>query len=457
MAGPTPVSALIHAATMVAAGVFLLIRIDPILTADARLFVTVIGAITIAVGSLCAVAQRDLKQALAYSTMAQLGYMVLGVGVGSRDGAGFHLVTHAFFKALLFLAAGVVIHGMHHKSRLEHFGGLFRRMPITAITFAIGALAMSAVPFFSGYYSKEVLLAHAASWVSLAHDDGRSGLWSLVLWVPVIAAYITPFYLTRLWMLTFAGKPRDVHAFEHAGEPGLLSFPLALLSGLAIVSGYSWFPVKSMVEVSANETQIVTAAVAKDVNALAHVWPMPSESNGDADPDTQPAESSTPEGRVEAGMATAATLTHWAWLVGLVAGVAVYARGFAVTERLAKFAVVRWPREWLRHRMYFDDLYRWVVVGSVRIIGKAIDWIDRRVIDGVLNGVARLYAAAGLLTAIIDDQVVDGAVRGISATVRGGGGAVGWTQGGRIRVYVASAVVMIALVGGGLTAWAVFG
>lgn len=459
MAGPTPVSALIHAATMVAAGVFLLIRIDPILTPDARLFVTAIGAITIAIGSLCALAQRDLKQALAYSTMAQLGYMVLAVGVGSRDGAGFHLLTHAFFKALLFLAAGVVIYGMHHKSRLEHFGGLFRRMPVTAIAFAIGGLAMSAVPYFSGYYSKEEILAHAAAWTDLSHDAGRRGLWALALWVPVIAAYLTPLYLTRLWMLTFVGRPRDEEAFEQAHEPGLLSFPLVVLSGLAIVSGFEWFPVRSMVESSAVETRAQVATMTGPstlINPLEHNWPSHTNlAMPDMETDAVAFTNESVDERVQAGAEKAVRLTHWAWLVGIILGVVAYARGFAVTERLSRFAIVRLPREWLRHRMYFDDLYRWVFVGSARMIGRGIDVFDRQILDRLIDSAGRGYAGLGRLTAHVDDLVVDGTVRVISDGVYGGGGIMSRLQTGRLRVYVASVVLALALAAGAAIAWTV--
>ena len=450
MAGPTPVSALIHAATMVAAGVFLLVRIDPILTADARLFVTVIGAITIAIGSLCALAQRDLKQALAFSTMAQLGYMVLAVGVGSRDGAGFHLLTHAFFKALLFLAAGVVIHGMHHKSRLEHFGGLLTKMPVTAIAFAIGGMAMSAVPYFSGYYSKEAIVGHAAAWVDLA--GGRGGLWSLVLWVPVAGAYLTPLYLTRLWMLTFAGRPRDVKAFARATEPGLLSFPLVVLSGLAIVSGYEWFPLRSMVTSSATETRAYVVNTAQ-VDPLEHDWPavLPA-----ADPDTDglPASDGSLEYRAELGHIEAARLTRWAWLVGLLAGVALYWRAFAISDRLARLPGLGAMRLWLRHRMYFDDLYRWVIVGTVRTLGDAVVAVDR-LIDAGLNVISASYAVLGRLAAALDGLIVDGVVRGIGATVLQGGRAAGATEVGRIRSYVAAAVVILAAIVGGAVVWTV--
>src|SRR5215212_8780763 len=154
MEGPTPVSALIHAATMVAAGVYLVGRIFPILTPDARLFIAIIGLVTLTMAALIAVAQSDIKKVLAYSTLSQLGYMILAMGVGSWIGGLFHLITHAFFKALLFLGSGSVIHAAHHEQEMHQYGGLMRKIPVTAITFGIAVLAIAGTPFLSAYYSK---------------------------------------------------------------------------------------------------------------------------------------------------------------------------------------------------------------------------------------------------------------------------------------------------------------
>jgi NADH-quinone oxidoreductase subunit L len=179
MEGPTPVSALIHAATMVAAGVYLVGRIFPILTPDARLFIAVTGCVTIALGAACAVAQTDIKKVLAFSTVSQLGYMMLALGVGSWVGGLFHLITHAFFKSLLFLAAGGVIRAARHEQEMGQFGGLIRKIPVTAVTFAIGGLALCGIGFgkvgLSGFYSKDLILTHAAAYADLAARAGRPG------------------------------------------------------------------------------------------------------------------------------------------------------------------------------------------------------------------------------------------------------------------------------------------
>jgi len=455
MAGPTPASAMIHAATMVAAGVFLLARVFPLLTTDARLFIAIVGATTITVGTLCALAQRDIKRALAYSTMAQLGYMVLAIGLGSWIGATFHLLTHAFFKSLLFLSAGSVLAAMHHESRLERFGGLWRHLPVTTIAFAIGSLAMAGAPYLSGFYSKELIIGHAAAWSALARDDGRSAVLSLLLWIPVIAAYLTPLYLTRLWVLTFFGRTRDRSLSRHAREAGVLSFPLVMLSGLAIVAGYGWFPVRSMVESAVTETQHYVQAFPQtiSVDPLAGSWPVPQEAvDTDADTATQPADPL--ETRVTDGATRAASLTGWAWLVGMIAGFAIYARGFELTDRLAKFVPFHALRRWLASGMYFDDLYALVLVAPTQALSWAATAIDRNVLDPAIDFTARSVAQLGRTTAYFDQQIVDGVVRSTAAAAWQGAAVARGTQGGRVRVYVASAVLTLAL-GAAVVLWMV--
>lgn len=455
MAGPTPVSALIHAATMVAAGVFLLARIYPILTQDALLFILIIGATTILLGSLCALAQRDLKKALAFSTIAQLGYMVLAIGVGSWTGAMFHLLTHAFFKALLFLGAGNVIHTMHHDGQLDHYGGLWRRMPVTAVTFAIGILAMSGAPFLSGFYSKEMIIAHAAAYTNLASESNRAVLLQLAFWVPAIAAFLTPLYMTRLWMLTFAGRPRKRQLYRHAGEAGVMSFPLVLLSGMAIVAGYTWFPIQSLIDGTLRETRgyfdNMAALDASRRDPLHAAWPtlsMPTESVVENGEPAEPRDvvRSPLEARVQRGYDTAHAVTGWAWLIGIVSGMLIWSRAFAVTDWLARFKLFAVGRHCLAHRFYFDDLYDLVFVGAVQILTTVATSIDRYLIDPILDASARATASIARFSARADDGAVDGLVRGISNTIWAGGGAMRLTQSGRVRLYVASAAGIVVLV-----------
>jgi len=229
MEGPTPVSSLLHAATMVAAGVYLLARIFPILSVspEASEVVAVTGAITALGAGILATQQDDIKGILAYSTISQLGYMVAGAGLAvSAALPMFHLFTHAFFKCLLFLTAGSVILGMHHEQNIWKMGGLKNKMPITFLTYCCGMLALSGCYFFSGHYSKDLIMA--CSW-----EHHRA-----VFWMLVVAAALTPFYMTRQALVVFFGKPRSEHA-KHAHEsPLVMLIPLILLAIPAVIAGY---------------------------------------------------------------------------------------------------------------------------------------------------------------------------------------------------------------------------
>jgi NADH-quinone oxidoreductase subunit L len=235
MAGPTPVSALIHAATMVTAGVYLLIRLSPVLVLapNAMMIISVVGALTALMGAVIGITQWDIKKILAYSTVSQLGYMILGVGVGAFIPAFFHLMTHAFFKALMFLGSGSVIHSMHEEQDIRKMGGLAKLMPITHLTFFIGWLAIIGLPPFSGFFSKDEILFY--TFVS-----ERS---SYLLWfMGVVGAGCTAFYMTRLMCFTFWGESRvsdDVHPHE---SPFTMTFPLIILAVLAAFAGLLGIP-----------------------------------------------------------------------------------------------------------------------------------------------------------------------------------------------------------------------
>jgi NADH-quinone oxidoreductase subunit L len=229
MEGPTPVSALIHAATMVAAGVYMLYRTSFLweVSTDAGDVVAWIGALTSLFAALIAIAQRDVKRVLAYSTLSQLGYMVMAVGAGAKVAGLFHLTTHACFKALLFLSAGSIIHAMHHEQDVWKMGGLFRKLPLTATAFGIGALALAGVWPLSGFYSKDSILLELL--------DAAPGLFE----IGIATALLTPFYIARTWILVFLGKSRNEHATEHAHEgPWMMALPLVVLAGLSVVSGW---------------------------------------------------------------------------------------------------------------------------------------------------------------------------------------------------------------------------
>ena len=232
MEGPTPVSALIHAATMVAAGVYMLFRLQFSLGADvfqdlqASTVIAWTGGLTALVAALMAVQQDDIKRVLAYSTLSQLGYMVMAVGLVAGEAGMFHLFTHAWFKALLFLGSGAVIYACHHEQDIWKMGGLLKKMPVTGITFALGFLALIAFPGTSGFFSKELIL-HAA------HEKQP-----VLFWLAVLVATLTPFYMTRLFVVAFLGKTKSDHA-DHAHEVSpLMWVPLAILAVLAVIGGF---------------------------------------------------------------------------------------------------------------------------------------------------------------------------------------------------------------------------
>jgi NADH:ubiquinone oxidoreductase subunit 5 (subunit L)/multisubunit Na+/H+ antiporter MnhA subunit len=238
MEGPTPVSALVHSATMVAAGVYLVGRFFPVFVPEVLLVIAIVGAITLFLAATIAITATDIKRVLAYSTVSQLGYMMLSLGVGGWKAGLMHLITHAFFKSLLFMCSGSVIHAVHTND-MRKMGGLLNKMPVTAITMLIGCLAIAGVgvPFligFSGYYSKDMILEQALSfWIA---PENASVPWAGVFFIAAAGgAAITAFYMFRMWYMTFVGKPRDKHAYDHAHEsPPVMYLPLVLLSVFAI-------------------------------------------------------------------------------------------------------------------------------------------------------------------------------------------------------------------------------
>ncbi|UOF00429.1 NADH-quinone oxidoreductase subunit L [Bdellovibrio reynosensis] len=235
MAGPTPVSALIHAATMVTAGVYMIVRLNPMFMAapNTMMVIAIIGAATAVFAATIGITQNDIKKVLAYSTVSQLGYMFLACGVGAFGAAMFHLMTHAFFKALMFLGSGSVIHAMHEEQDIRKMGGLKKYLPITHLTFFLGWLAIIGMPPFAGFFSKDEILAYAFN----------SPLGSPVLWaMGAIGATLTAFYMTRLMALTFWGKsrvPSDIHPHE---SPALMLIPLIVLGVLSVIGGWIGIP-----------------------------------------------------------------------------------------------------------------------------------------------------------------------------------------------------------------------
>ncbi|HAN39740.1 MAG TPA: NADH-quinone oxidoreductase subunit L, partial [Chitinophagaceae bacterium] len=234
MAGPTPVSALIHAATMVTAGIYMIARSNVLYSASevAQHLIAIVGLATAFFSATIAIKQNDIKKVLAYSTVSQLGYMFLGLGVGAYTGAVFHVMTHAFFKALLFLGAGSVIHAMHHEQDIRNMGGLRKYLPVTHITFLLACIAIAGIPPFSGFFSKDEILAAA-----YAHNP-------IYWYLGVATAGMTAFYMFRLYATTFLGKFRGTHEQEHHlhESPISMTLPLMVLAVLSVVGGLVGVP-----------------------------------------------------------------------------------------------------------------------------------------------------------------------------------------------------------------------
>jgi len=320
MEGPTPISALIHAATMVAAGVYMLVRVAFIIQASqtALLVVAWIGTITAVLAALIATQQNDIKRILAYSTLSQLGYMVMAVGLASNDAAMFHLFTHAFFKALLFLAAGSIIVMLHHEQNIWKMGGLSRNLPITFLTFVVGALALIGCPPFSGFFSKDAIL-------SLAYERNMP-----IFGVGLFTAFLTAFYVMRLLVIVFFGKPRSEIARESHESPFVMTGPLIVLALLAALGGFAFF--------------------ARNFLALP----------------------------IEKG----ATLFVPAFaIVALTLGSGL-AIAFYRNRTSEPFDV-----ELLRHKFYFDEFYSWLIDWTQELLARISAFFDRWIIDtGAVGG-----------------------------------------------------------------------
>lgn len=422
MEGPTPVSSIVHSATMVAAGVYLTARIFPILTPAAHLFVCIIGLITLVMAACMAMVMTDIKRVLAYSTLSQLGYMILGVGSGAYIFALFHLITHAFFKCCLFQCSGSVINMAHHQQDMRYYGGLGKKMPITAICYGICTLTISGIgigswSFLSGFYSKDGIIFGAYNY---AHELG--GLGSLFLWGPIIVAYITPFYMARSFALTFMGKPRDQHLYDHVHEaPITMTFPQCVLALFAIISVPWLIRWLDMIEA----TQI--ALFDRGVTWMPGIDELEHAHHGIAAP-------------LLFGLAGAV-------MVGV--GIWMYKDGFGKAEYLLKKVPgLKLLHTWTLNKFYFDHLYDIFFVKMAKCFAGICSFIDKWGVDGLVNLAGYWTKGIAMFTGGFDNKVVDGMVNGAANTARAGGQALRVTQPGRIRVYVALLFVglVIALI-----------
>ncbi len=390
MAGPTPVSALIHAATMVVAGVYLVGRMMGVFASSetALTFVAVIGSITMLIAALLAMIQDDIKRVLAYSTVSQLAYMMaaLGLGPAGYTAAFFHLFTHAFFKALLFLCAGSIIHAVH-SNNMSDMGGLRKAMPTTFWTFVIGSAALAGIPPLAGFWSKDEIIAEA-------FREAQYGVWV----VAAFTALLTAFYMTRAVRLTFFGSYRG-HGHPHE-SPRVMTTPLVILAALAAGAGFFGAPF-----VSGGFAQLV------HFGEEAHIAGFDFALAG-----------------LSVGLA----------LVGILVGTALY-RTYRERDPLRSLGPLY---TLLERKYYLDDIYLRGIVRPIQYsVSRFIYWTNQRILDGVVNGFARMTRGFGTGTDAVDRHLVDGAVNRIAIGTGWTGGLLRYIQSGNVQRY---AVILFA-------------
>lgn len=392
MEGPTPVSALIHAATMVVAGVYLVARsLTIFISAEtAGMFVAWIGIITSLMAASIGLVQNDIKRVLAYSTVSQLGYMIMALGLQGFTAGTFHLMTHAFFKSLLFLGAGSVIHAVHTND-IREMGGLHSKMKTTSVTFLIAALAIAGIFPLSGFWSKDEIVA-----ATLGHPAFTV--------LSLIVAFMTAFYMFRLYFLTFTGTPRDQHKFDHAHEsPKVMTYPLIFLAFLSVVSGWIGLP-----------------WLHHGFSAVVfHEEPHHAE--------------------FHYGLAAISLLVG---LSGMALAYLMYYRRRINPDRLA--ASLPGIYNTLLNKYYVDDAYTLLFIQPYYAVCRGWFWFDQHIIDGVVNAAGRFGILWGKSQRWFDETFVDGAVNGVGWLTRGFGGTVRYLQTGSLQNY--AFVVFAALV-----------
>ena len=430
MEGPTPVSSIVHSATMVAAGVYLTARIYPILTPGAHLFVATIGLITLVIAAAMAMVMTDIKRVLAYSTLSQLGYMILALGAGAYSFALFHLVTHAFFKCCLFQCSGSVINAAHHEQDMRQYGGLRRKLPITAFCYFVCTLAIAgaSIPWtvwgISGFYSKDGIIAGTVNYGHAMYE--MLGIWAHLFWLgPTVVAYVTVFYMARSFSLTFLGKPRNLDLHAHAHEaPWTMLLPQLCLAAMAVLTapfilGF-W---KDLIVIS--EPQVAWMQTAAN---LEHGHAME---------------------------ATHGYLLHgMAWIIMLVLGIVMYLPGMAVSSHIVKIPPINLLYKWAYNKFYFDGLYDIFTVNLFKFIALIAGTFDKYIVDGqiggiwpgLVNGPALLIKKIANGIGLFDNKVVDGMVNGAANAAQSGGQLLRNAQPGRVRVYVLLLFTAAALI-----------
>lgn len=365
MAGPTPVSALIHAATMVTSGIFLIARTNILfaMSPTTMAVVTGIGITTALIAGTIGLVQNDIKKVLAYSTVSQLGFMFMALGVGAFTAGVFHVMTHAFFKALLFLGSGSVIHGMHEEQDIQKMGGLKKYMPITYKTWLVGTMAIAGIPFFSGFFSKDEIL-----WFGFL--NGSPVLWG----VGALAAFTTAFYMWRLTVLTFQGEERFDHHHVHPHEsPATMTVPLIILAVLSAIGGFLGIP------------HVLGSVGGMHLPNLLEGWLEPIFAKGTALLPTHTGDHTSLE-----------FMLMGASTVIAISGIMLARSIYRTTEKPAalakKFAA---PYKLLWNKWYVDEIYDLVIVGPILAASRDFLWkiFDVKIIDGIVNGSAKVVGA----------------------------------------------------------------
>jgi NADH-quinone oxidoreductase subunit L len=431
MAGPTPVSALIHAATMVTAGVYMIVRCSAIYThaPTAMFIVAIIGAATAIFAATIGLAQNDIKKVLAYSTVSQLGYMFLACGVGAFVAAIFHVITHAFFKALLFLGSGSVIHGMHHEQDMRRMGGLRKYMPITFATMLTGWLAISGIPIFAGFFSKDEILWK--TW-SAGEFSLPSPVWSKALWtIGAITALLTAVYMTRMMVMTFWGSERfrekhashgeevqgadDHAAHSHQGfhepheSPWTMTVPLIVLAVLSTVGGFIGVPYALGSLFSDHPVNYIEQTLEPVVSQVPASLPHADETNAVDEmqwlsPKPQQLDSAPPIHQLESSAAGSGAHTHspeeirqerlLAFLSVLIAAFGI-GLGWLIFQ---KRPLLQMPRI-LENKYYVDEIYNATIIKPIEVVSREGLWklFDVGVIDGFLHALGEAVTEGGRL------------------------------------------------------------
>jgi NADH-quinone oxidoreductase subunit L len=440
MAGPTPVSALIHAATMVTAGVYMIVRCSAIYThaPTAMFIVAIIGAATALFAATIGLAQNDIKKVLAYSTISQLGYMFLACGVGAFTAAIFHVITHAFFKALLFLGSGSVIHGMHHEQDMRRMGGLKKYMPITFATMLTGWLAISGIPIFAGFFSKDEIL-----WKVWSAGDFSlpNPIWSKALWfIGAVTALLTAIYMTRMMVMTFWGAERfrekhvdkapadhnDAHHADHAvhephESPWTMTVPLIVLAILSTIGGLIGVPyaISSLIGGQPPnyierilEPVIAKAPAAAEAPEAGHepIWLSPPPQAVDGSPAFAPLD----EAHEAGGASHSAEEVRAERLLALVS-VLIAAMGIAIGWLIfQKRPLLQMPRI-LENKYYVDEIYDATIINPINVASREGLWklFDIGVIDGFLHAIGEVVTETGAMVR----HLQAGFVRGYAAII----------------------------------------